>query len=133
MIVADICGKCMNTCKQGNTADGCTDFVQGVGRPKLSLREKIERNVWDSVDDVMAVIRRARLPMGDKNRWAWHRNQNCKYIEVRIDMRDGGCIIKNGDGQRISLSQLGWQYSEKTPKMPDENVKDYVNDPSDTV
>lgn len=42
--------------------------------------------------------------------WQWIKNSRCKYIELRIDMRDGGFIIKDRDGKRISFDQLKYQY-----------------------
>ena len=98
-----------------------------------TLKQRIASNTWDSINDVLAVLKRTALPLGDSRRWAWHRNQNCKYIDVRIDMRDGGCIIKNQEGQRISPAQLNWQYSkEKTPNYPDENFEENNAVESDT-
>ena len=35
---------------------------------------------------------------------------NCKYIEIRFDMRDGGFTLRNKEGERINLEQLKWQY-----------------------
>lgn len=45
--------------------------------------------------------------------WSWSRNWDCKYVDIRIDMRDGGFIVMDQEGRRISLDQLKWQYQFK--------------------
>lgn len=83
---------------------------------KINLKEKIEKNIWDSVEDVIDVINLAR-----KGKWIWWKNCDCKYINVRIDMRDGGCIIKNGKNERIDPKDLLFQYqSEKIENIEKE-------------
>ena len=42
--------------------------------------------------------------------WSWARNMQCKYIDLRIDMRDGHCILKDRDGNEIPLSKLEYQH-----------------------
>lgn len=73
---------------------------------ELTVEEKTAANVWDHVDDVLAVIEKAR-----RGEWGWVGNSQCKYIEVRIDMRDGGCILRDRDGTRISPSDLARQHA----------------------
>lgn len=85
-----------------------------------SLKKKIEANIWDDIQrDFLPVLQRALLPYGDPHKWVWSRNTDCKYVELRVDMRDGGCIICDRHGNRISPEQLQWQYSEGGPKRPD--------------
>lgn len=84
----------------------------------MNLNEKIETNTWDHIDDVLSVLDRALLPHENPDRWSWSRNTECKYLDVRIDMRDGGCIIRDRHDKRIDPKQLAWQYSEETPNMP---------------
>lgn len=72
----------------------------------LTLEQKRAANVWDHVDDAMAVIELARA-----GKWSPYENMRCKYIELRIDMRDGGCLIKDKDGNRIDPTQLRKQLS----------------------
>ena len=77
----------------------------------MDLAQKIETNTWDNVDDFISVLQRARA--GD---WHWFENTKCKYIELRIDMRDGGCLIKDRHGNRISPEDLAKQVSDtETP------------------
>lgn len=75
--------------------------------PSMKFRE--DHNLWDR--DGLDVINEV---LHDKD-WIWARSDSCKYLTVRIDMRDGACIIKNKAGNRISPRQLKWQYSESTP------------------
>ncbi len=85
----------------------------------MSLKDRIEANIWDKLQDFGDVFGRTKLPYGDKNRWTWSMNPDCKYVELRIDMRDGGCIIRNRNGLRITPERLAWQYSKETPDPPD--------------
>lgn len=71
-----------------------------------TVEQKSHYNVWDHVKDVWAVL--GRVSDGS---WVWFRNTRCKYIDVRIDMRSGNCIIKDNDGNRINPSDLAYQYS----------------------
>jgi len=79
----------------------------------LPLRTKIEQNIWDHLDDFLKTFNNMKT-----HNWSWARNSECKYVNLRIDMRDGGCIIMNKDGERISPERLAWQYSKETPKPP---------------
>ena len=38
--------------------------------------------------------------------WVWALNAKCKYIELRVDTRDGRCTMKNRDGDSITLKEL---------------------------
>lgn len=74
-------------------------------------------NLWDHLDSFLLVYNRMK-----EDEWQWYKNMDCKYVNLRIDMRDGGCIIRNGSGTRISPEQLAWQYSAATPAGPDETL-----------
>lgn len=70
-----------------------------------TVEEKTKFNVWDNfARDVLPVFQDSLA-----GRWKWGRNPKCKYIEVRIDMRDGGCIICDKDGNRINPEDLAHQ------------------------
>lgn len=83
----------------------------------------VEKNEWlTNFDELIAFIKLAtpdktytaqggHIP--DKTYWTWAKNNRCKYINIRIDMRDGGFVLLNRDGERISLKQLQWQYGDK--------------------
>ena len=67
-----------------------------------TAKEKSAFNVWDNfMDDVLPTLKDALA-----RRWSWCRNQKCKYITVRIDMRDGKCLISDRDGNRINPEDL---------------------------
>jgi len=79
-------------------------------------KEKMEKNIWENnFYEVVSVIKElSKKHTFDKdgnyeknsNRWAWFKNSKCKYISLRIDMRDGGFIILDRDDNRISLEEL---------------------------
>lgn len=70
----------------------------------MDLQEKIETNTWDHVGSVLPV-----LDAASKGEWSWLNNFKCKYLEIRIDMRDGGCIIRDRNGNRINPEDLAHQ------------------------
>ncbi len=70
----------------------------------MELQQKIETNTWDHIDDVLRVLELARA-----GKWAWYGNSRCKYIEVRIDMRNGGCILRDREGKRIEVADFAEQ------------------------
>lgn len=95
----------------------------------MSLQDKINSNRWDDFfRDVLPILDRACRKPYDYSRedyWSWASNSYCKYIDVRIDMRDGGCIIRGRDGAlRISPERLAWQYSKETPNPPANSVQE---------
>lgn len=56
---------------------------------------------WYGIDQVLAVVRKSLA-----GEWQWPKNSRCKYIEVRIDMRSGLCLLRDGHGQMISMEEL---------------------------
>ena len=70
----------------------------------MDLQQKIETNTWDHIDDVLKVLELARA-----GKWQWFSNSRCKYIELRIDMREGGCILKDREGKRIDVADFAKQ------------------------
>jgi hypothetical protein len=85
---------------------------------------KIDRNSWEeNFDEVIAFIKQATNEEpyeADGNTlkpgaidWSWSRNMDCKYINIRIDMRDGGFVLVNQRGERVSLDAIKWQYKSK--------------------
>ena len=82
--------------------------------PNFSTTEKRAMNLWDHVDAFIEVYNKMKA-----GNWKWIKNQRCKYVDLRIDMRDGGCIIKDSDGKRISPEMLAWQYTSENPEPPE--------------
>lgn len=70
-----------------------------------TLAEKREANTWDSLKDFGEVWEAVK-----KGEWHWFANPQCKYVMLRIDMRDGGCLIFDRDGNRITPAQLAHQH-----------------------
>lgn len=87
----------------------------------MSMAFMEDHNFWDrgGLDEVIEVIKDPA--------WSWASNGKCKYITVHIDMRNGACIIRNKQGERISPRQLKWQYSEETPD-PIKDEEAYKNE-----
>jgi len=42
----------------------------------------------------------------NKVNWSWSVNSRCKYIDIRIDMRDGSAVIKDVYGNRMTTEEL---------------------------
>jgi hypothetical protein len=81
---------------------------------KFTTAEKTKMNSWDKLEDFLEVY--AKMSSGE---WSWACNTQCKYVDLRVDMRDGGCIIKTRDGVRIGPDRLAWQYSKEKPNPPE--------------
>lgn len=84
------------------TAVGSNDGLGAAGG--LTLKQKQAANLWDHIDEVLPVLEAARA-----GKWTWQANSRCKYLELRIDMRDGGCIVKDREGDRINPADLARQ------------------------
>jgi hypothetical protein len=82
-----------------------------------SIQFKQDHDKWDNIKDIFPLLEiiRKKKSAFDMDKWTWLKNSRCKYIEIRIDTRDGGCIIRDRDGNRISPKQLMYQYSENNP------------------
>ena len=104
--------------------------IPGVNIPPVDpeFEAKVARNSWHEPEELDEVIRTLKQltkprpwdgrfvkPIGEEeneeeNRWSWAYNPNCKYINIRIDMRDGGFTLSNDTDGRINLERLKWQY-----------------------
>lgn len=74
-------------------------------KDRQSTAEGQPNRDWDHIDDVLPVIELMR-----SGKWVWDENMRCKYVEVRIDTRDGGCIIKDRHDVRITPAELVKQF-----------------------
>lgn len=75
----------------------------------MSLEDKIKNNIWHTnLEELFQIISERAL---GKVKWSWSksRNMDCKYINIRIDMRDGGYLLTNDRGQRIDIEELKYQ------------------------
>lgn len=91
------CDYCNNPMFAGFKCDNC-------GRKPEPQAQAGEPRPWDHINDALPVLVAAA-----NGKWSWVENTECKYVELRIDMRDGGCIIKNRRDERITPEQLGKQ------------------------
>lgn len=62
---------------------------------------------WQPIEPIFEVLSDAR-----KGIWNWTANSKCKYITLRIDMRDGCLILKDRDDNPITLEELKHQAHE---------------------
>lgn len=76
----------------------------------MKNRDEFERNVWEDGKDLQTVIdfikKKANRSDGD---WEWFRNGNCKYVQIRVDMRDGHFILLDRLAKRITFDELKFQ------------------------
>lgn len=63
-------------------------------------------NIWHNFSEVVPILKAAQA-----GKWQWFENTQCKYIELRIDMRDLGCLIMDRDRERITPDMLAKQWS----------------------
>ena len=82
-------------------------------QPNYTTKEKDDYNIWDHLDDFLKVYE-----MSKKGEWHWFKNWECKYVDLRIDMRDGGCLI-SASGKRIGPDALAWQYDDEENPRPE--------------
>ncbi len=77
---------------------------------------------WSSAQEALDVIM-------DED-WIWPRNARCKYIELRIDTRDGHCIIKDLEGKIITMKELQRQagVKAKNPIVSEQDEKNHIKD-----
>ena len=61
---------------------------------------------WIDVSKVIEVVEKAK-----NRKWNWGFNSRCKYINIRIDMRDGHCLLFDRDDNPITLDDLNYQCS----------------------
>lgn len=107
------CMRCEQECDSVNHPLGgvCSSCL--AISSKLTTEEKTAMNSWDMIDSVGKVIKMVRA-----KEWSWVSSADCKYITVRIDMRDGGCIIKDRSGKRIGPDRLAFQYTKENQTPP---------------
>ncbi len=108
--------------------------IPGITSPPVMSyhNQMVESNIWYSrnqLDEIINTIKQishkeqyeedGNTLKSGVTAWSWARNWNCKYINLRFDMRDGGFVMTNDKGQRICLEQLMWQYKTSKGESPD--------------
>jgi len=110
-------GKCsFGEITNGDTGETHWDdcwTCEGKGEIPDTVEFKNKKNIWDHIAQFEKIYNKMK-----KGEWSWTRNSRCKYVDLRVDMRDGGCIIMDNKGERISPEQLAFQYSKETPNPP---------------
>lgn len=90
------------------------------------LKERRAR--WISPMPILALIKSIANPdIKDDfySKWSWTRNPNCKYITIRVDMRDGRCLLLDRNDHMIEVSELLRQFSSKVKvKNDDDRTQD---------
>lgn len=71
----------------------------------MTVEEKERSNTWDHLSDFVRVWNAKTA-----GQWEWYLNSRCKYVELRIDMRTGHCIIRDREGKRLNPDDLAHQY-----------------------
>lgn len=79
----------------------------------VAFEKMVANNTWHPKSELAHLIDQILRLTEDGNDLSWMRNSNCKYVDIHIDMRDGGFVLMDRERNRISLEQLKWQYSEK--------------------
>ncbi len=95
---------------------------QEAQEPSADVQAKIGSNTWDHFGDILPTLK--AISRGD---WYWGANTRCKYIEIRIDTRDGGCILYDSKRVRISPQQFAHQ-SHDLGKMDPWPAKNALGD-----
>lgn len=90
--------------KQWNEGRECIEANLDIA----PIEDKQRFNVWDKLAVVTEIV--AKSLSGE---WLWWMNSRCKYINVRIDMRSGDCLITDNHGQRIGPAELRHQFGPK--------------------
>lgn len=73
-------------------------------QPTPDVQAKMAANQWDHFGDILPTLK--AISRGD---WYWGANSRCKYIEIRLDTRDGGCLLYDRERVRISPEQFAHQ------------------------
>lgn len=71
----------------------------------IPFEVKVKNNVWDSMLDILKILRDVR-----HGKWFWYRNSQFKYVNIRVDMRDGRCIFLDNNGNRVDIENIKYQY-----------------------
>ena len=80
--------------------------------PAADVGIKKEPTWYDRSDWIKAI---GTILSGFDN-WCWTQNFDCKYVEFRIDTRDGRALIRNSNSEPINLDELLFQRPYKTDR-----------------
>lgn len=84
------------------------------------FEEMVKSNTWHQSSELQATLDKLKTlftpdpekPWRSISGWTWAKNPKwrSKYISIRIDMRDGGFVLLDRSGERISLDQISEQF-----------------------
>lgn len=103
-IVPDVGGAWHAAFQAGRASLAASAGREPVAQPTEDVRKKIQSNTWDHFGAILPTLK--AISRGD---WYWGANSRCKYIEIRLDTRDGGCILYDRERVRISPEQFAHQ------------------------
>ena len=85
---------------QGWTEQEVNDYIAEMYNE--SLPSPLPVSHWKPFDEIIEGVSKV---IKDK-KWNWAANQHCKYVSIRVDMRDGTAILMDRDKEVITLDQL---------------------------
>jgi hypothetical protein len=61
---------------------------------------------WIPIEKVLEIIK-----LSKEHKWHWGSTKGMKgkYLDLRVDMRDGHCVVKDRDGNLIDIEELKTQ------------------------
>lgn len=85
----------------------CQDESDQDSSPDSKKYESVG-DPWLCISEVLKVVQKAK-----SGEWCWTKSEGflCKYVEVRIDMRSGKCLVSDRRGKLLTLKDLNYQYS----------------------
>jgi hypothetical protein len=66
---------------------------------------------WPKLASVIAAVNECL-----EGKWRWQANPECKYLSIRVDMRDGTACLSNRDEDDITIEQLKKQFTDAPPE-----------------
>lgn len=77
----------------------------------MKTKEQAEANEWEVKSDLDRIVTLIKGLSGEtkfhsSKEWTWLKNSQCKYVSLRVDMRDGAFVLMNRGGERITIEQL---------------------------
>ena len=90
-------------------------FHAGVPKFCPVVEKEYKAEQWihsDYLDKILGIVKKSRDTglLRSREGWIWTKNSRCKYIDIRIDMRDGDFVLFDRSGQRISIEELEKQH-----------------------
>lgn len=79
------------------------DIKKSYKSSNLPLEQRKEKNIWDSIDDFLPVVEDIKT-----KKWSYKYNPEFRYVDIRIDMRDGRCVFMS-EKNRVDISQIKMQ------------------------